>query len=107
MRFLLDVYNPIPKQLNETYHPFGYYNFGVFCWIYDGYDGQVEFINTMHFCSEPKYSSPSAYRIHLARGVIANMQVIPTIRTDTADSVIAGVIANLVTGKGMPLKIPP
>jgi hypothetical protein len=110
IRFCLDMIPPYPPSINESYGPFGFYKFGVGCWQYDLgfpgsklYDGAVEYINTEHFCTEPKYINPYAFRYVLFDGVSATKSMAPVLDSNIPDSVVQGEAVNAVVGKGLPL----
>ena len=90
--------NQIPASVNKSYGNFGFYKFGLGCWAYDvngiQRDGEVEWINTTPWCSQPKYPNPICFRYWFAPGVIASVHLEPTVRTDIADTVVAGIAMN-------------
>lgn len=106
MRIQIEIQSPIPASVNASYGNFGFHKFGVCCWVYDGFDGEVEFINTSKFCTEPKLPKPTGFRYWFQQGVVAKITPSITVRGDIADAIIAGQLANAVTGKGMPLALP-
>lgn len=103
MRAQISIQGPFPPQIDQSYEPFGFYKFGLCCWQYEGFDGQIEWINTQFFCTEPKYPGPTAFRYWFQKNVFALVQVVPTIRSDMQSFKINGVNVNPATGDGMPL----
>lgn len=105
MRLLLDVIPPIPPGVNRSYGNFGFYKFGLFCWVYDGYDGQVEWVNTEHFCTEPKYRHPTLARFWLQKNVIYQVKVKLQIDESLPGMIINNTLYNAATGVNMPFKL--
>ena len=101
MRILIAVQAPIPPQVSQSYSPFGWYKLGVCCWNYSGFDGAVEFINTLNFCTEPKYSNPTSFRYSLAPGLTAILTPFLEIAGTPPGITINGQVVNPATGEGM------
>ena|SRR5579872_4270248 len=115
MRMYVQIQPPIPPQINQSYIPFGYWNFGLCCWQYsaDGdlsgqaFDGAIEWINTMNFVTEPKYNNPVAFRYFLKAGLSAIVYPSISVNVKVPDISINGTFYNAVTGKGMAVPLIP
>lgn len=106
MRFLCDISTPIPGYVNQSYMPFGFWKFGLMCWVYDGYRGEVEWINSLKFVSEAKYADPAGVDYFFQKGVIFKVQLVPHVSVNLQDIVLNGIPFNPATGKGFPLILP-
>jgi hypothetical protein len=106
MQILIDVQPPYPPQINQSYTPFGFWKFGCCAWVYNGYRGQIEWINSPHFVTEPKYANPTSFDYYFNVGVIA--VVTPNLQVDTkAPGIILNdVLYNMASGEGMPILLP-
>lgn len=104
-----DIQEPLDPSITSSYGNFGYYNFGLMCWIYkvtgsnNTYDGPVEWINTMHFMSQAKYPNPVNVRWWLKPNTTAQVSMWPVVQGAAPDVVIGGVATNLTTGAGLPI----
>lgn len=95
----------IPPDINESYRPFGFYKFGLGCWCYNvngrEMDGEIEWINTLRFCSRPKYPNPTCFRYRVDSRLKVSISMEPLVRTDIADTVVAGIATNWALAKGL------
>lgn len=103
MRFHIDVLDPIPPWINRSYGDYGFWNFGLCAWDYDGYLGETEWINVRQFCTEPKYDNPSGLKVWMKKDVIyvinskeVSAFIIPPV-------VVDGAPVDPFTGQGLPL----
>lgn len=107
MEMLIDIQTPVPSNINQSYIPFGFYKLGVCCWQYQGgYDGEIEWINTLHFKTQPKYANPVGFRYWFALNVIALITPNITITASPPDITLDGTPYNPATGKNMPVSVP-
>jgi hypothetical protein len=72
------------------------------CWTYNGYDGEIEWVNTMHFCTEPKYNAPTGIRYSFREGLIWVGNLQPSPLPLIPDFIVNGIATNLLSGKNMP-----
>jgi len=103
MRMLIDVFEPIPPWINRSYGDFGFWKFGLCRWVYHGYAGETEWINSPQFCTEPKYDDPDGLAIWMQPGVNyvwhmdeATGLVLPPIKVNQH-------VVDPITGEGLPL----
>lgn len=102
MRMQIDIQDPIPPWINNTWQPFDYYKFGLCCWVYSGgYSGEIEWINSKHFCTEPKFGDPQAFRYCFQKGIIATVTPVIQITANVQDTIINGTNYNLVKGTNL------
>jgi hypothetical protein len=126
----IDIQQPIDATINQSYAPFGFYKFGLGCWQYQAsgpgvalpvapssflsggvsaggvYDGEIEWINTLQFTSQPKYANPVGFRYMLLGKTSAIVRLLPTPNGIAAPNVgINGVPYNPTTGLNMPLNV--
>lgn len=87
----------------QSYRDFGFAKFGLCCWNYNGYDGEIEWINTDHFITQSKLNGPTGLRYYAAPGVQMLIQLQPNPQPTIPDVAINTVLRNAVTGKGMPM----
>ena len=106
MIMTVQIYQPLPPNINASYGRFAFYKLGVCCWQYNGFDGEVEFINTLNFQTTPKMPNPTLFRIWLQPGVSAYVSPVLQITGAPPDVLINNVKFNAVTGKNMPIKLP-
>lgn len=106
MRVLIDIQDPIPPWVNASYGNFGFYKFGLCCWVYGGYDGAIEWINTKHYATIPKMAGATSFRWWFQQGVIAKVTPTISINRNIPPITIGGVTYNPVDGEGMPLQLP-
>ena len=97
----------LPGAAPESYKPFGFAKFGLCCWNYGGWDGQIEWINTAFFMTISKYPNPTKLRYWAANGVQMTIQMQQSPVPDVPDVAINAALVNLVSGKGMPLTVVP
>lgn len=110
----IDINFELPKGFPLSYGSFAYGKFGIGCWQYRYeasnatfiYDGEMEWINTFHFRSDSKLTNPYAFRYYLHPGIVAKAFMVPTPLDESPDAIISAVTCNLLTGKGLPFKIP-
>jgi len=102
MRLQVDTFEPLPPWVNRSYEDFGFYKLGLMCWTYNGYDGQIEWINTLRFCSEPKYDDCTGFRIWMQKDVLFRVvdhkveaKLLPPIISENQP-------VNPLTGEGLP-----
>jgi hypothetical protein len=113
---LVDIQQPIPAEIGQSYIPFGFRKFGLCCWTYEpplsvsglavflgGYDGQIEWINTEHFITQSKLPNPVGFRYWLQQGCTAIITPVTQAFGAVPDIQIGSLLINPVTGKGMPL----
>jgi hypothetical protein len=106
----IDIDSPYDTTINESYAPFGFYKFGVGCWQYANasnnngqlYDGAVEWINTPHFTTQPKYANPVGFRYVLFGSTTAKFTTAPTIQAAAPNMFVNGQAYNPTTGLNMP-----
>lgn len=103
MRVNISVVPPLPAWIDTSYGDFGFYKLGLCCWNYAGFDGAIEWINTLTFCTEPKYSSPSELRIWMRPGIVWLAVPILQINFSPPDITINNKTYNVTTGKNMPV----
>jgi hypothetical protein len=103
--FVSQIIPPIPPEINQSYFGYGFYKLGLGSWTYeiDGllYQGETEWINTLNFCSQPKYPNPTCFSYWFKDGLLFNVAILPTTRNDIASSLVQGVEVNLATGLGL------
>jgi hypothetical protein len=106
MRAQITVSPVIPPGVDSSYGEFHFYKFGVCCWTYGNFRGQVEYINSLLFCSEPKYQGATSFEYWFFPGVQAHVEVIAQVQgLAPQDVVVNGIPRNPVTGKNMPLVV--
>src|ERR1700754_1183117 len=103
MQMLIDIQSPFPPGVDQSYIPFGFYKFGLCCWVYEGgYDGAIEWINTQHFVTEPKYQNPVSFRYCFLGGTIGTVTPKLVVNTSVPDITINTKVVNMATGKEIP-----
>jgi len=124
MQLLCKISPPYPPLLNRSYGDFGYWNFGLGCWVYnptgvqvfvpsfdlefdlgsvDLYCGEIEWINTPTFISQPKYPNPHHFRYWFKPGVNYKIFAEASAKITIPDMTFNKTPFNMVTGKNMPL----
>lgn len=106
--------DPLPPGFPLSYGSFKYGKFGIGCWFYQRssiygttyWDGEMEWINTQNFRSDSKLSNPYGFRFWLYPNLIATSFMEPTPVDPQPDMIVGGSLINLLTGKGLPFKIP-
>lgn len=95
----------IPASVNQSYGKFGFWKFGLGCWVYSingiDYDGEIEWINTLNFCSSPKLKNPKCFRYRLAPGLKFYRHIVSVPISGIADAVIGGVARNWAKNKNL------
>lgn len=107
MQIQIAIQQPVPTNINQSYIPFGFYKLGVLCWQYEGgWDGEIEWINTLRMVTQPKLPNPIGLRYWFQPGVTAILTPVITITASPPDITLDGVAYNAATGKNMPLIVP-
>jgi hypothetical protein len=102
----ITIQEPLPPGLGDSYPPLRWAKYGVCWWIYENFAGETEWINQLHWCTEPKYGNPTMFQCRLAKGVSAILMPRIIVRTDITGMVINGVTTSLQTGRNMPFVVP-
>src|ERR1700721_1547828 len=100
MYITFDLVGQVPPGFAVSYGAMQYGIYGRGWWLYapgqltvDGlsvgspgniYAGEVEWINSQHWLSYPKYENPYAFQYNLARGVIMTAQAQVTVSSNAA-----------------------
>ena len=112
MRVKMRVHPLLPPSVNQTYGPWKFGIYGVFCWVYVDEDGeqwalQTEFINSLMWASSMRPPDCVDYRMYPMPGVEIAAEVEVTLTGHSPDQVINGIPFNLLTGKHVPVTWPP
>lgn len=108
---VVTIIDPPAPGLGKSYGALEFAKYGVCCWEYEiptpggGASvgkGPIHWINFPDSCFMPEYPNPIAFHYYLNANVKAHIEVLPTIRTDIADTVVAGLTVNLLRGLGVP-----
>jgi hypothetical protein len=107
----INIQTPLPAVINQSYMPFGFYKLGLGCWQYQNaalgdagnYDGEIEWINTLRFVTQPKYANPSGFRYWFQPGIVALVTPNLILPTNVPDIIVNGTAYNMVSGENMPL----
>ncbi len=70
MRITIDVSFTNPGHPPTSYPGTNWGKYGWCAWCYDGYLGITEWVNFQQFCTEPKYSNPTALLMYPNYGVL-------------------------------------
>ena len=92
-----------PAVIPQSYRPFGFAKYGLCCWVYNGYDGVIEWINSQFFVTDSKLPGVTGFRYYANAGV--QMLLTPTTipLPPIPDVAINAVLTNAALGKNMPL----
>lgn len=111
MKAVISILPPVPLSIAQSYDGIGFGKFGVAVWQWQlggiTYNGPIQWINFLNTCLEPNIKNPVAFKYWFYPNVLYNVQVVPEITTNIADSIINGAAVNLITGKLMPLLLAP
>ena len=111
MQAVVTIIDPPAVGLGKSYGFLNFAKYGVCVWEYEiptvggGASvgkGPIHWLNFEDNVIYPEYPHPRAFHYWLAEGVHANVQVLPTIRTDIADTYLQGLAVNLLTGLNVP-----
>jgi hypothetical protein len=106
LRINIDINTPFDTSINQSYIPFGFYKFGICAWVYDGgYRGACEWINTQHFCTEPKYANPISLDYCLFGSTTALITPVFVITGAAPDVILNNIPYNAATGLNMPIPL--